>query len=70
MTGQYAFLEVKSHIVCKIGDRFVECSSIDGNLLNIYALVLHVGLVYPPLALHCGLNHAEGASDVGDVLDD
>lgn len=68
MTGKNIVLKVNSRIVGEISDRFVEGSGIDGNLLDIYALVLHVGLVNPPLSLHCRLDHTECTSDVGNVL--
>lgn len=52
----------------EVGDELVECCCVGCCALNVDALVLHVGLVHPPLRLHRCLNHVEDASDVGDVL--
>ena len=63
------FLEMKRHVICQIGAELIERSGVDGNMLNVMALRLHVDLFHPFLGTEGGLDDGEHASDVRYVLD-
>lgn len=69
MRGKDMFLEVKGHIIGKIGAELIERGGIDCNMLYVLTLRFHVDLFHPFLSTEGGLDDSEHASDVGDVLD-